>query len=127
MITEKIPMKIPTFKYNRKPVLAIVGSAFVATLGSANVAPADTNPFVAVELDSGYELAAKDAEGKCGEGKCGADSTDSADKDTEGKCGEGKCGTDKDAEGKCGEGKSADNSDKDAEGKCGEGKCGSTA
>ncbi len=120
-------MKIPTFKYNRKPVLAIVGSAFVATFASANVALADTNPFVAVELDSGYELAAKDAEGKCGEGKCGAYSTDSADKDTEGKCGEGKCGTDKDAEGKCGEGKSADNSDKDAEGKCGEGKCGSTA
>ncbi len=105
-------MKIPTFKYNRKPVLAIVGSAFVATLSSANLALADTNPFVAVELDSGYELAAKDAEGKCGEGKCGADNTDSADKDTEGKCGEGK---------------SADNSDKDAEGKCGEGKCGSTA
>ena len=108
-------MKIPTFKYNRKPVLAIVGSAFVATLSSASMAQADTNPFVAVELDSGYELAAKDAEGKCGEGKCGADSTDSADKDTEGKCGEGKCGTDTDTEGK------------DTEGKCGEGKCGSAA
>ena len=95
-------------KFNRKPVLAIVGSAFVATLGSANVALADANPFVAVELDSGYALAAKDAEGKCGEGKCG---TDSADKDTEGKCGEGKCGT--------------ESADKDTEGKCGEGKCGS--
>ncbi len=95
-------------KFNRKPVLAIVGSAFVATLASANVALADTNPFVAVELDSGYALAAKDAEGKCGEGKCG---TDSADKDTEGKCGEGKCGT--------------ESADKDTEGKCGEGKCGS--
>ncbi len=99
-------------KFNRKPVLAIIGSAFVATLGSANVALADANPFVAVELDSGYALAAKDAEGKCGEGKCG---TDSAEKDTEGKCGEGKCGTDTDTEGK------------DTEGKCGEGKCGSTA
>ena len=96
-------------KFNRKPVLAIIGSAFVATLGSANVALADANPFVAVELDSGYALAAKDAEGKCGEGKCGTD--DSADKDTEGKCGEGKCGT--------------ESADKDTEGKCGEGKCGS--
>ncbi len=67
MITEKILM----LKFNRKPVLAIVGSAFVTTLASANVALADTNPFVAVELDSGYALAAKDAEGKCGEGKCG--------------------------------------------------------
>ncbi len=99
-------------KFNRKPVLAIIGSAFVATLGSANVALADANPFVAVELDRGYSLAAKDAEGKCGEGKCG---TDTAEKDTEGKCGEGKCGTDTDTEGK------------DTEGKCGEGKCGSTA
>ncbi len=89
------------FKYNRKPVLAIVGSVFVATLGSVNVALADTNPFVAVELDSGYSLAAKDAEGKCGEGKCGADSddketegnNDAEGKDTEGKCGEGKCGS----------------------------------
>ena len=99
-------------KFNRKPILAIVGSAFVATLGSTNMALADTNPFVAVELDGGYSLATKDAEGKCGEGKCGADS---ADKDTEGKCGEGKCGTDTDTEGK------------DTEGKCGEGKCGSAA
>ncbi len=42
-------------KYNRKPVLANVGSAFVATRSSANVALADANPFVAdVELDSGY-------------------------------------------------------------------------
>ena len=42
-------------KYNRKPVSANVGSAFVATRSSANVALADANPFVAdVELDSGY-------------------------------------------------------------------------
>ena len=108
--------------FNRKPVLAIVGSAFVATLGSVSVAQADTNPFVAAELDSGYLLAVKDAEGKCGEGKCGADTEA---KDAEGKCGEGKCGADteaKDAEGKCGEGKcGADTDAKDAEGKCGEG------
>ncbi len=102
--------------FNRKPVLAIVGSAFVATLGVANVAQADTNPFAAIELDSGYLLAVKDAEGKCGEGKCGSD--------TEAKDSEGKCGADteaKDSEGKCG----ADTEAKDAEGKCGEGKCGS--
>ncbi len=108
-------------KFNRKPVLAVVGSAFVATLGAVNVAQADTNPFVAVELDGGYLLAVKDAEGKCGEGKCGADTEV---KDSEGKCGEGKCGADteaKDAEGKCG----ADTEAKDAEGKYGEGKCGS--
>ena len=67
-------------KYKRRPVLTIIGSAFVATLGSASVAQADTNPFVAVELNSGYSLAAKDAEGKCGEGKCIAESTNSADK-----------------------------------------------
>ena len=51
MITEKIPM----LKYKRKPVSANVGSAFVATRSSANVALADANPFVAdVELISGY-------------------------------------------------------------------------
>ena len=52
MITEKIPMKIATFKYNRKPVLAIVGSAFVATRGSANLALAEKWTPVVEQLGS---------------------------------------------------------------------------
>ena len=92
----------------KKPVVALIGSTFVATLGLSSVAHADTSPFVANELEGGYQLASADAEGKCGEGKCGAE-TES--KDSEGKCGEGKCG--------------ADTEEKDSEGKCGEGKCGS--
>ena len=99
-------------KVAKKPIAAVVGSTFVATLGLASVAHADTNLFTANELDRGYDLAAADAEGKCGEGKCGAD-TES--KDSEGKCGEGKCGADTEDK---------DTEDKDAEGKCGEGKCG---
>ena len=99
-------------KVAKKPIVAIVGSTFVATLGLASVVHADTNLFTANELDRGYDLAAADAEGKCGEGKCGAD-TES--KDSEGKCGEGKCGADTEDK---------DTEDKDAEGKCGEGKCG---
>ncbi len=106
-------------KLNRKlkPVTAVVGTAFVASLGAAGIANADDNPFGAQELDKGYDLlAAHHGEGKCGEGKCGED------KESEGKCGEGKCGEDKDSEGKCGEGKCGE--DKGSEGKCGEGKCG---
>jgi uncharacterized low-complexity protein len=94
-----------------KPITAMIGTAFVASLATASIANADA-PFTAEELDSGYDLLAQaDAEGKCGEGKCGED------KDAEGSCGEdkdaeGSSGEDKDAEGSCGE-------DKDAEGKCG--------
>ena len=108
-------------KVAKKPVAAMIGSTFVATLGLSSVAYADTNLFTANELEGGYQLAAADAEGKCGEGKCGSE-TES--KDSEGKCGEGKCGADtenKDSEGKCG----TDTEEKDSEGKCGEGKCGS--
>jgi uncharacterized low-complexity protein len=108
------------FDRKMKPVTAIVGTAFVASLAAAGVAGADENPFGAQELDKGYDLlASHHGEGKCGEGKCGED------KDSEGKCGEGKCGEDKDSEGKCGEGKCGE--DKDSEGKCGEGKCGGAA
>lgn len=63
---------------------------------------AGSNPFAAVELNSGYNLAQADktAEGRCGEGKCAAQEKS----DSEGKCGEGKCGADgkTDSEGKCG-------------------------
>ena len=69
-----------------KPITVAIGSAFVASLATANIANAE-NPFVAQDLDNGYELLAMaETEGKCGEGKCGDD------KDAEGKCGEGKCG-----------------------------------
>ncbi len=100
-----------------KPIAALIGTAFLASLATANVANAG-ELFTTAALDTGYDLLAQaDAEGKCGEGKCG-----------EGKCGEdkgteGKCGEDKGAEGKCGEDK-AEGEGKCGEGKCGEGKCG---
>ena len=105
-------------KQSIKPMAAAVGVAFAASMALAPVAMASTNPFQADQLSSGYNLASKHAEGKCGEGTCGDDKVHA-----EGKCGEGKCGGDrasdhdKGSEGKCGEGKCG-------EGKCGEGKCG---
>ena len=93
------------------PLAAAVGAAFVASASLAPLATAAENPFAAQELTSGYNLASKDAEGKCGEGKCGegkcgGDKAEGEGKDAEGKCGEGKCGGDKaEGEGKCGEGK----------------------
>ena len=87
-------------KQSIKPMAAAVGVAFAASMALAPVAMASTNPFQADQLSSGYNLASKRAEGKCGEGKCGGDRASDHDKGSEGKCGEGKCG-----EGKCGEGK----------------------
>jgi len=89
-------------KTTMTPAAAVIGAALVGSLSAVNVAHADSNPFAAEQLNSGYLMLA--GEGSCGEGKCG-------DKgEGEGKCGEGKCG---DKGGKDG-----------AEGKCGEGKCG---
>jgi len=110
-------------KKSFKTLSIAAGTAFVASLATANVANAaeGTNPFAMNELSSGYmQLADGHMEGKCGEGKCGG----KKDK-KEGKCGEGKCGEGKKAksEGKCGEGKCGGKKDK-KEGKCGEGKCG---
>ena len=70
-----------------KPITAVVGTAFVASLATASVANAETL-FTADALEEGYDqLAQADAEGKCGEGKCGeAEHKDEG----EGKCGEGK-------------------------------------
>ncbi len=82
-------------KHSLKPVVAMLGSAYIASLAFSSVANAETNPFSANDLTTGYMV----AEGKCGEGM----------KKAEGKCGEGM----KKAEGKCGEGM------KKAEGKCG--------
>jgi len=96
-----------------KPVTAVIGSAFVASLASASFADTTANPFGADPLAQGYNLLA-DAHGgdaKEGEGKCG-ESKDAEGKDAEGKCGEATGDEAKDGEGKCGEGK------------CGEGKCG---
>ncbi len=95
-------------RVTKKPLAALIGSTFVATLGLSSGAYADTNPFTLNELEGGYQLAAANAEGKCGEAKCGAE-TES--KDSEGSCGEDKSG--------------ASAEEKGAEGKCGEGKCGS--
>ena len=106
-------------KQSIKPMAAAVSVAFTATLALAPAALANQNPFQADQLSSGYNLASKHAEGKCGEGKCGGDKAKE-----EGKCGEGKCGGDKaKKEGKCGEGKCGGDKT-EAEGKCGEGKCG---
>lgn len=73
---------------NKTLISVAVGTAFVATLGTASVAFAAENPFALQSLDKGYMVAdhheAKPKamkEGKCGEGKCGAM------KGMEGKCG----------------------------------------
>lgn len=95
------------------PLAAAAGAAFLATSMGATTVQAAENPFATTDLSSGYQLADKHKEGKCGEGKCGEEKSD---KDREGKCGEGKCGE---------EGK--DKKDKGGEGKCGEGKCGGSA
>ena len=96
---------------------------------STSIAQADTNPFYATALSSGYMQV---AEGKNGEGKCGADKM--IKKSSEAKCGadkmktkssEAKCGADKmttkSSEAKCGADKKVK---KSSEGKCGEAKCG---
>ena len=115
-----------------KPVVAALGAAFLASAVTPMVsASVLNNPFVANDLEAGYDLAnygKEKGEGKCGEGKCGGGDAGKAAKEgncggdksaKEGKCGEGKCGGNKAAkEGNCGGDKSA------KEGKCGEGKCG---
>ena len=80
----------------KKPLAAALGAAFVTSMAFVPAANAESNPFGASELETGYMVL---AEGKCGEGKCGGD------KAKEAKCGEGKCGGDKAKEAKCGEGK----------------------
>ncbi|MFT6592522.1 MAG: putative low-complexity protein, partial [Zhongshania sp.] len=94
----------------KNTAMTALGAAMLAS-SMASVAVADTNPFAAKVMSSGYQLAdyAKDAEGKCGEAKCGAEKKAAeakcgADKAAkEGKCGEAKCGADKAAaEAKCG-------------------------
>ncbi len=111
-------------KMNKQIITSIaLGSAVAFTSMGVSAASAE-NPFSAVKLSSGYQLAEADdkmkegkcGEGKAGEGKCGGEKSaqGAADKKADGKCGEGKCGGEK----------SADDASKKADGKCGEGKCG---
>lgn len=102
-----------------KPIAVALGAGLAMSVASVSLANAQSNPFEAKQLQSGYMLAGhgdKAGEGKCGAGKCGAGKCGgedkSADKSADGKCGAGKCG---------GEDKAAD---KGADGKCGAGKCG---
>lgn len=111
-------------KQSIKPMAAAVGVAFAASMALAPAALANQNPFQADQLSSGYNLASKHVEGKCGGDKAEGGGKCGEGKQGEGKCGEGKCGGDKaDSEGKC---DADDSSDGKAagEGKCGEGKCG---
>ena len=103
-------------KHTVKPLALAVGAAFMTSLALGSMAHAAQNPFQVTELSAGYNLAAKDAEGKCGEGKCGADKATTAD--TKGAA-EGTCGEDhaKAREGACGEDKAAAKATE--EGKCG--------
>ncbi len=97
-------------KSTRKPITAVIGSAFVSSALIMGAAQArNANPFAMNELSTGYTLAQGDKpaekdvrkgkEGNCGEGKCGANKSKM-------KPGEGKCGANKDKmkghEGKCG-------------------------
>lgn len=85
-------------------ILSIAMGSVLATsaLGTAVAAQVE-NPFGAVVLEQGYQLAQNDkkADGKCGEGKCGSTATEEKhDKKSDGKCGGDK--EDKKAEAKCG-------------------------
>lgn len=120
-------------KMIKKPLATAIGAAFMASL--ALPVMADSNPFTANPLNSGYDLVNKaNAEGKCGEGKCGEGKAETEGKcgdmekcKAEGKCGEGKCGDPKKCEAehaKLKAEKPAEASKAADEGKCGEGKCG---
>lgn len=100
---------------NRKtlsPLVTAVGAAFMASVSLSPAVSATENPFAAEQLPAGYNLAEKEAEGKCGEGKCG-----------EGKCGAEDAGADEE-ESDTGAEQKAESEGKCGEGKCGEGKCG---
>lgn len=108
-------------KHTIKPVSLAVGAAFVASMAAAPAVQADVNPFAVTALSSGYMVADKGTEGKCGgskgvtEAECGANKA--SKKTSEGECGANK----KPAEGECG----ANKAKPVQEAKCGEAKCGS--
>ncbi|MEE8157321.1 MAG: hypothetical protein V3T51_04135 [Gammaproteobacteria bacterium] len=105
------------------PLAVAISAALVASLGSISAVSADSSPFVAKSLTSGY-MAAAMGEGSCGgdkgkEGSCGGDKEKEGDAEEgegggegEDKGEEGSCGGDKGEEGSCG-------GDKGEEGKCG--------
>lgn len=104
-------------KSNQRNLLTFTLAAVtLSTAASASTGPGQQS---VNEISTGYEVADKLAEGKCGEGKCGGK------KASEHKCGEGKCGGKKTRDHKCGEGKCGGKKAKDH--KCGESRCGSMA
>jgi uncharacterized low-complexity protein len=93
-------------KFNKSPLAAAMGAAFISTFASTAV-NAEANPFGMTELSTGYmQVAAADkaAEMACGakmggmekpkaaEGACAGNKKTDEAKGTEGKCGESKCG-----------------------------------
>src|SRR5262245_9645606 len=54
-----------------KPLTPAIGAAFIGSISLAQVAHANNN-FALNQMNAGYQLGDKAAEGKCGEGKCGA-------------------------------------------------------
>lgn len=55
-----------------KPIAAVVGAAFAASLATGALADETAiDPFAAEELDGVLLADAHGGEGKCGEGKCG--------------------------------------------------------
>ena len=102
----------------KKPLITTLtlSSTLALTALATNVSAA-SNPFMAQQLPSGYQLAGDmPAEGKSVEGKCG-EQKDKAE--AEGKCGE-KAKAKAATEGKCGDKEKAGA----AKEKAGEGKCG---
>ena len=75
---------------NKTSIITSLAIGSLVAMGSAHAA--DSNPFGATKLSSGYQNTTKAKEGKCGEGKCGGTVKKPIKKDAEGKCGEGKCG-----------------------------------
>lgn len=86
----------------RRSLATALSTGAVMCLTLSPLAHATGNLFAFADLQGGYLVAEKGAEGKCGEGKCGADKktdaagqSESETKAAEGKCGEGKCGANK--------------------------------
>lgn len=86
-----------------KPLAIAAGAAIVASL-FATPSSADTNPFQLAELDSGYMLAERGTEAKCGEAKCGEDkaAAQAMPSPAEAKCGANKDEARPAPEAKCG-------------------------
>jgi len=64
-------IKINDKKGLLNPITASISAAVVASALSTAGVQASENPFATNDLGSGFMIASKDHEGKCGEGKCG--------------------------------------------------------